>query len=143
MAIQIIITSITIKLVYASVTAKRIITSATNQNIIAIITIQPVAIGAAISPYSDTRNEVRAAALKDGVAFVEVHVHAPMETLLKRDTKGLYAKALAGEVKHFTGVDDPYEAPATPDLSLDTSTLDTATCTTRILEVLARYGVVP
>lgn len=102
-----------------------------------------LAIGAAISPYSDTRNEVRAAALKDGVAFVEVHVHAPMETLLKRDTKGLYAKALAGEVKHFTGVDDPYEAPTTPDLSLDTSTLDTATCTTRILEVLARYGVVP
>ena len=75
--------------------------------------------------------------------LVEVHVHAPMETLLERDTKGLYAKALAGEVKHFTGVDDPYEAPATPDLSLDTSTLDTATCTTRILEVLARYGVVP
>ncbi|MBL8934396.1 MAG: adenylyl-sulfate kinase, partial [Archangium sp.] len=102
-----------------------------------------LAIGAAISPYADTRNEVRAAALKDGVAFVEVHVHAPMETLLKRDTKGLYAKALAGEVKHFTGVDDPYEAPATPDLSLDTSTLDMATCTTRILEVLARYGVVP
>lgn len=102
-----------------------------------------IAIGAAISPYADTRGEVRRAALADGVAFVEVHVHAPMERLLERDTKGLYRKALAGEVKHFTGVDDPYEAPGSPALSLDTSTLDVSTCTERILEVLAAYGVVP
>jgi adenylylsulfate kinase len=66
-----------------------------------------------------------------------------MERLLERDTKGLYRKALAGEVKHFTGVDDPYEAPGSPALSLDTSTLDVSTCTERILEVLAAYGVVP
>lgn len=102
-----------------------------------------LAIGAAISPYADTRSEVRAAALADGVAFVEVHVHAGMETLLQRDTKGLYRKALAGELKHFTGVDDPYEAPAAPELSLDTAALDVETCTTRILEVLAQQGVVP
>lgn len=102
-----------------------------------------IAIGAAISPYADTRAEVRAAAAADGVAFVEVHVHAAMETLLTRDTKGLYRKALAGEVKHFTGVDDPYEAPASPELALDTAGTDVATCTTRILEVLARFGVVP
>ncbi|MDX2015792.1 MAG: adenylyl-sulfate kinase [Myxococcaceae bacterium] len=102
-----------------------------------------VAIGAAISPYADTRDEVRRAALADGVAFVEVHVHAPMEALLARDTKGLYRKALAGEVKHFTGVDDPYEAPMAPALSLDTSALDVATCTAKVLEVLAAHGVVP
>jgi sulfate adenylyltransferase len=102
-----------------------------------------LAIGAAISPYADTRDEVRRAALADGVAFVEVHVHAPMERLLERDTKGLYRKALAGEVKHFTGVDDPYEAPAAPALSLDTSALDVAACTAKILEVLAAHGVVP
>ena len=100
-------------------------------------------VGAAISPYADTRAEVRAAAAADGVAFVEVHVHASMETLLERDTKGLYRKALAGEVKHFTGVDDPYEAPSSPELALDTAGTDVATCTTRILEVLARFGVVP
>jgi sulfate adenylyltransferase len=102
-----------------------------------------LAIGAAISPYADTRAEVRAAAERDGVAFVEVYVHAAMETLLQRDTKGLYKKALAGEVKHFTGVDDPYEAPTTPALSLDTATMDVATCTAKVLEVLSRFGVVP
>ncbi|MBL8921987.1 MAG: sulfate adenylyltransferase [Myxococcaceae bacterium] len=102
-----------------------------------------VAIGAAISPYAATRDEVRAAAAADGVAFVEVHLHAPMEALLARDEKGLYRRALAGELAHFTGVSDPYEAPVSPELSLDTARDDAATCARRILEVLARFGVVP
>ena len=66
-----------------------------------------VAIGAAISPYASTRDEVRAAAAKDGVQFIEVHAHATIDALAARDVKGLYKKALAGEIGNFTGVSDP------------------------------------
>jgi adenylyl-sulfate kinase len=66
-----------------------------------------VAITAAISPYQDVRDEMRKAIGR----FVEVYVQCPVDVLKERDVKGLYKKALAGEIKHFTGVDDPYEAP--------------------------------
>jgi adenylylsulfate kinase len=70
-----------------------------------------------ISPYKETRDQVRAV-IGD---FVEIYVHATIEELSKnRDPKGLYKKALAGEIKGFTGVDDPYEAPEDPELVLDT-----------------------
>jgi adenylyl-sulfate kinase len=70
-----------------------------------------------ISPYRTIRDEVRA---KIG-AFVEVYVHATLDELANnRDPKGLYKKAMAGEIKGFTGVDDPYEPPETPELVLDT-----------------------
>ncbi len=71
---------------------------------------------AAISPYAATRDEVRALAEKDGVPFVEVFVSASIEKLAERDVKGLYRKALAGELAHFTGVSDPYEPPTHPDV---------------------------
>src|SRR5215213_1859526 len=70
-----------------------------------------VVISAAISPYAETRAEVRRAAEGDGVPFVEVYAQADIESLARRDVKGLYRKALAGELAHFTGVSDPYEAP--------------------------------
>jgi adenylylsulfate kinase len=71
---------------------------------------------AAISPYREARDKVRA-----GVDdFVEVHVAAPLSTCAERDVKGLYAKALAGEIKNFTGVSDPYEAPLEPEITLHT-----------------------
>ena len=71
---------------------------------------------AAISPYRQARDKVRA-----GVDnFVEVHVAAPVSTCVERDVKGLYAKALAGEIKNFTGVSDPYEAPLEPQITLHT-----------------------
>jgi adenylylsulfate kinase len=71
---------------------------------------------AAISPYREARDKVRA-----GVDdFVEVHVAAPVSTCAERDVKGLYAKALAGEIKNFTGVSDPYEAPLEPEITLHT-----------------------
>jgi adenylylsulfate kinase len=71
---------------------------------------------AAISPYREARGKVRA-----GVDnFVEVHVAAPVSTCVERDVKGLYAKALAGEIKNFTGVSDPYEAPLEPEITLHT-----------------------
>src|SRR2546421_382557 len=66
-------------------------------------------ITAAISPYSDARNEVRQLARADGIPFVEVFLRAELQTLIRRDVKGLYKRALAGEIAHFTGVSDPYE----------------------------------
>jgi adenylylsulfate kinase len=74
-------------------------------------------ITAAISPYRDIRDEARAM-IKD---FVEVFADAPIEVCEERDVKGLYAKARAGEIKGFTGVDDPYEAPESPEVVCDTA----------------------
>ncbi|MEO8509622.1 MAG: adenylyl-sulfate kinase [Chloroflexota bacterium] len=71
-----------------------------------------VAIAAAISPYRDIRDQLR----RDIGRFVEVYVEAPLEVLADRDVKGLYRKAMAGEIKGFTGVDDPYEAPLNPEV---------------------------
>jgi adenylyl-sulfate kinase len=71
---------------------------------------------AAISPYRQARDQVRASVDR----FVEVHVAAPVATCAERDPKGLYARALAGELAHFTGVSDPYEPPVAPELVLHT-----------------------
>jgi adenylyl-sulfate kinase len=71
---------------------------------------------AAISPYREARDKVRSSVAD----FVEVHVAAPVETCAERDVKGLYARALAGEIKNFTGVSDPYEEPLEPEVLLHT-----------------------
>jgi len=71
---------------------------------------------AAISPYRQARDQVRASVDR----FVEVHVAAPLLICAQRDAKGLYAKALAGEIPHFTGVSDPYEPPLDPEIVLHT-----------------------
>lgn len=76
-----------------------------------------VAISAAISPYKEIRDEVRSTIDN----FVEVYVECPVEVLADRDVKGLYKKALAGEIKNFTGVSDPYEAPESPEIAVDSS----------------------
>src|SRR5215468_11699907 len=77
---------------------------------------QVVAIAAAISPYRELRDELR----QEIGAFVEVYAHCPLDVLAERDVKGLYKKALAGEIKHFTGVDDPYEEPYSPEVVVNT-----------------------
>jgi len=74
------------------------------------------AITATISPYRATRQEMRASAVR----FVEIFVDCPVEILVKRDTKGLYERAMAGELRGFTGVDDPYEEPLAPEVHLFT-----------------------
>jgi adenylyl-sulfate kinase len=74
-----------------------------------------IAISAAISPYRDVRNEVRAMHGR----FFEVFMKCELDKLVERDVKGLYKKALAGEIKSFTGVSDPYEEPINPELVLD------------------------
>jgi adenylyl-sulfate kinase len=76
-----------------------------------------IALVAAISPYREVRDEVRS---RIG-SFVEVYVHCPIEVLAERDVKGLYKKAIAGEIASFTGVSDPYEPPADPEVTLDSS----------------------
>src|SRR6185369_5625590 len=75
-----------------------------------------VAIAAAISPYREVRDELR----RDIGSFVEVYVNCPIEVLAERDVKGLYKKALAGEIKNFTGVDDPYESPLASEVVVET-----------------------
>lgn len=76
-----------------------------------------IAVVAAISPYREVREEVRSRIDN----FVEIYVHCPIEVLAERDVKGLYKKALAGEIGSFTGVSDPYEPPLTPEVTVDSS----------------------
>ncbi|MBC8496541.1 MAG: adenylyl-sulfate kinase, partial [Chloroflexi bacterium] len=73
---------------------------------------------AAISPYRATRNEARKMSGED--RFVEIFVNTPLEVCEARDIKGLYAKARRGEIKGFTGIDDPYEEPVDPEIMLNT-----------------------
>jgi adenylylsulfate kinase len=73
-----------------------------------------------IAPYADSREAVRKRHQAEGTVFLEVHVATPVEVCSVRDVKGLYAKQAAGEISGLTGVDDPYEAPETPDLRLQT-----------------------
>jgi len=77
-----------------------------------------IAIAAAISPYRAVREEVRGRIAN----FVEVYVQCPVEVLVSRDVKGLYKKALAGEIPQFTGISDPYEPPLEPEVTVDSST---------------------
>lgn len=98
---------------------------------------------AAISPYADTRADVRRRSEAAGHAFVEVFVHAPLETVIGRDVKGLYKRAQAGEIPHFTGISDPYEAPTAPDVEVRTDLASLDACTSQILEALIARDLVP
>jgi adenylyl-sulfate kinase len=100
-----------------------------------------VAVVSAISPYRRTRAVARAMVEPFG-PFVEVHVHASVEECARRDVKGLYARAFAGEITEFTGVSDPYEAPEDPDLMLDTEAEDPGASAARVLAVLERRSLV-
>jgi bifunctional enzyme CysN/CysC len=93
-----------------------------------------------ISPYRADREVVRRAHDVAGIPFHEIHVATPIEVCERRDPKGLYAKARAGEITLFTGVDDPYEAPEAPDLRLDATHIDTATLARRLLRLLDGEG---
>lgn len=93
-------------------------------------------ITAAISPYAEARDEVRRLAAQDGITFLEVFVDAPLEVLAARDVKGLYKKALAGEIAHFTGVSDPYEPPVNPDLTVHSDSERVEESLAHILQLL-------
>jgi len=98
-----------------------------------------VVLGAAISPYRQSRDDVKRAIESDGIRFLEVFVRCPLKTLIQRDVKGLYARALAGEVKHFTGISDPYEEPLSPDIIVDSSLETVTESTTRILTSILNF----
>lgn len=99
-------------------------------------------ITAAISPYAATRAEVREAARREGVPFVEVFAKAQLESLVARDVKGLYRKALAGELQHFTGVSDPYEEPLRAEVVVPTDLEPVEASLARILDALASQGLI-
>jgi adenylyl-sulfate kinase len=100
-------------------------------------------ITAAISPYADTRNEMRQLATVEGIPFVEVFVDATLEALVRRDVKGLYKRALAGEIAHFTGVSDPYEPPPHPDIVIKTDVESVHASAETILRALVGRGILP
>jgi len=98
-----------------------------------------VCIAAAISPYQAIRDEVRAMHQN----FVEVYTECSLDKLEERDVKGLYKKARAGEIKGFTGIDDPYEAPENPEIVVNTETESIEESTENILRYLERTGLIP
>jgi adenylylsulfate kinase len=98
-------------------------------------------ITAAISPYRSIRDEIRKATEADGAAFVEVYVKCPIAVLAERDVKGLYKKALAGELKEFTGVSDPYEEPLAPAVIVYTDRETVSQSARRILRELEQRGL--
>lgn len=97
-----------------------------------------VVVVSAIAPYAASRRAARE--LVAGL-FVEVHVAAPLEVCVQRDTKGLYARAIAGEIADFTGISAPYEEPLDPELRIDTSLETPAESAARVLGYLADAGI--
>jgi adenylyl-sulfate kinase len=100
-------------------------------------------LSAAISPYGGIRDEVRRGVEQDGAAFIEVFVKCPIAVLAERDVKGLYKKALAGELKGFTGVSDPYEEPLVPDVVVETDRESVDFSVNKILQHLEKGKLVP
>jgi adenylylsulfate kinase len=100
-----------------------------------------IAISAAISPYRNIRDENRSLVEKEAT-FVEVFVDTPLEVCIQRDVKGMYKKALAGEMKNFTGIDDPYEPPLNPELVIKTSEESEQHSAQRILQKLEQMGLI-
>ena len=104
---------------------------------------QVLVIVAAVSPYAEARRRVREMARDSSIPSVEVFVQAPLKALIVRDPKGLYRKALAGDIKQFTGVSDPYESPEQPDAIVHTDLESVDESLDTILDVLSRRGLVP
>lgn len=98
-----------------------------------------ISIAAAISPYRAIRNEIR----EQHDRFVEVYVKAPVDVLKERDVKGMYKKALAGEIKNFTGVSDPYEEPEKPEILVETDKETVEESTHKIIRTLELMNLIP
>jgi adenylylsulfate kinase len=98
-----------------------------------------IALTAFISPYKADRNAVRA--LLGPGEFIEIFVQASVETCEKRDPKGLYKKARAGEIKNFTGISDPYEAPEKPELTLDSDKKGIDDLAEEVVSYLEKHGI--
>jgi adenylyl-sulfate kinase len=97
-----------------------------------------IAVAAAISPYRAVRDEIRAAIPN----FVEVYMECPMSVLIERDVKGLYRKALAGEIQRFTGISDPYEAPLAPEVTVHSARETVEESVQKIWTTLENLGLI-
>jgi adenylylsulfate kinase len=97
-----------------------------------------VAITCAISPYREIRDEAR----KEIGRFVEIYVKCPIEECIKRDVKGLYKRAISGEIANFTGISDPYEEPLQPEITLETNIETMDESVEKILSVLKKLGYI-
>lgn len=91
-----------------------------------------------ISPYREARQNVR----QNTTNFIEVYVNAPLDVCASRDVKGLYAKAFAGELKGFTGVNDPYEAPESPEITVHTDLESLEESVAKIVDYLEGHGLI-
>jgi sulfate adenylyltransferase len=100
-----------------------------------------VAICAPIAPYGNTRHDIRKSIESSG-GFIEIHVSTPIEECEKRDRKGMYAKARAGLIRGFTGIDDPYEIPESPEIRIDTTHLSPEEAAQEILLFLGQKGFI-
>ena len=94
-----------------------------------------------ISPYCADRDQARALIAED--RFVEVFVDCPLDVCEERDTKGLYKKARAGEIKEFTGISAPYEPPVNPEVTVNTAVLSIEECAQAVVEALVKAGLLP
>jgi len=101
-----------------------------------------IALSSFISPYKADRDEVRRLHAAANLPFVEVFVDCPLAVAEDRDPKGLYKKARAGEIKNFTGIDDPYEAPENPELHLQTDRMTLQEEVTIIIDYLTQNGII-
>jgi adenylylsulfate kinase len=96
-----------------------------------------------ISPYRKDRHGVRALHAAEQIPFLEIHVNTPIATCEQRDPKGLYKKARAGQLKNFTGIDDPYEAPEHPELTIDATHTSPQQAAVLLLDFLKDRGIIP
>ncbi|MBW4641516.1 MAG: adenylyl-sulfate kinase [Goleter apudmare HA4340-LM2] len=97
-----------------------------------------IAIAAAISPYREIREELK----QTTTNFIEIYVDAPLAVCESRDVKGLYAKAKAGQIQHFTGISDPYEAPINPEIICQTDRFTVEQCVNQVLHYLETQGLI-
>ncbi|MCI0462841.1 MAG: adenylyl-sulfate kinase [Gemmataceae bacterium] len=102
-----------------------------------------IAMTSFISPYRKDRDTVRALHVAGKLPFIEIHVNTPIGTCEQRDPKGLYKKARAGELKNFTGIDDPYEEPLNPELTLDAARVSPQEGAVLLLDYLEKQGLIP
>jgi len=101
-----------------------------------------ISITSFISPYQADRDHARKQHESAKIPFLEVYVDVPLEVAEERDPKGLYKKARAGEIKGFTGIDDPYEQPPSPELHLHTDKLTVVQCVQMLLDLLQEHGII-
>ncbi len=102
-----------------------------------------VTISSFISPYQKDRDQVRQIHEDAGLIFLEVFINTPIEICEQRDPKGLYKKARAGEIKGFTGIDDPYEVPVNPEIEVKTGELDVEKAADELVAALVRHDIIP